>query len=254
MNFTVIGNDARMDYVAEQLYSLGCEVTRNLNNLNHNCNIIIPPPVNVELWNDLEPYIDKISGIYGGSISEEFKEKIIDVPIYDYLSWHNIISENAILTAKGIIHEAISMGANFKDSKIIITGFGYCGKAIAYELNYYDTEITIAVRNSKLKKDILNLGYEYIDINSLCDNNLKQYNFIFNTVPALVINKDVIDCLDDSIMIFDIASKPGGVDFQYCHNKCITSVLSLGIPGKKYPKEAGYLIANACFDHCKKLY
>jgi len=253
LNFAVIGNDARMDYVAEQLYFLGCQVTRNLNNLSYKSNIIVPPPVNDELWNDLEPYADKISIIYGGSISEKFKEKNIDVPIFDYLSWHNVISENANLTAKGIIKEAISMGAYLKDSKIIITGFGYCGKALACELNYYDTEITIAVRNNIIKNEILNLGYSYIDLNSLSDNNLKQYNYIFNTVPALVINKDVIDCLDDDIMIFDIASKPGGVDFEYCNTKSITSVLSLGIPGKKYPKEAGYLIANACFQHCKNL-
>ena len=48
-----------------------------------------------------------------------------------------------------------------------------------------------------------------------------------------------------NVMIFDIASSPGGVDFEYCKNNNIFTRHSLGIPGKLYPKEAGTIIAKA---------
>jgi len=45
-------------------------------------------------------------------------------------------------------------------------------------------------------------------------------------------------------MIFDIASAPGGCDFEYCRENNIFAILSLGIPGKEYPMEAGRIIAD----------
>ena len=252
--FAIIGDDARMDYAAERLYSLGFDVSRDLNRLSDNTNLIIPPPVGIKYYDILKPYLKNIKAIYGGAISSDFKNMIgSDIYIYDYLSWDSVIAENAKLTALGIIKEAISIKANLYNSKILVTGYGFCGKAIGQHLKDYTEDITIAVRNSRLLKEINNDGFKYADINNLVSHNLSSYNYVFNTVPAMIITKQVIDCFDNSVMIFDIASKPGGVDFNYCKDKNIYAVLSLGIPGRDFPKEAGYLIGDACFNHYKSM-
>lgn len=254
MYFAIIGNDARMDYVAERLYSLGCEVSRDLNKLNKGANIIIPPPVNNNYCDILEQYIDNISVIYGGCICRDFMEKFQDnCKIIDYLTWDFVIEENAKLTAQGIIKEAIGYNACFLEGQILVTGFGYCGKAIAFQLKNMGGKVTVAVRNNKLKQEILTNGFDFIDIRNMCNDNMSRFDCIFNTVPALIITRQVIDMLNSASMIFDIASRPGGVDFEYCKEKKIFSVLSLGIPGRDFPKEAGYLIGNACFNHFNSL-
>ncbi len=249
MYFAIIGNDARMDYVACKLYSLGCEVGRDLNKHYSKSILILPPPVNVDYVDYLLPYLSNITHIYGGSISKEFIDMMpTDIEIIDYLTFSQVVYENAILTAKGIIKEAISRLGNLKDLNIIVTGYGYCGKAISLELQKYCNNITVAVRNHKLKNEIEELGYKYLDINML-SNGYNEYDCLFNTVPANIINKTVIDHLSNSIMIYDIASKPGGVDFDYCNKLGIFARLSLGIPGKEFPKEAGYIISEACYNH-----
>lgn len=247
--FSIIGTDSRMDYVAEKLYSLGCEVSRSLSDNQNDTILVISPPVNIDYIDKIYPSICNIKRIYGGSISNLFYEAMSKIEIYDYLKWENVISKNAVLTAKGIIKEALEYNCSLNNSNILITGYGYCSKAIASELSKYSDNINIAVRNSKLKSEITNNNYVYVDINNLSNNDLWSYEYIFNTVPALVIDKPVIDSLNKNVMIFDIASKPGGVDFEYCSVNNIFSKLSLGIPGRIYPKEAGYLIAEAVYNH-----
>lgn len=247
--FSIIGMDKRMDYAAERLYSLGCEVNRCLSDSKIETILIIAPPVNIDYIDKLYPSINNIKRIYGGSISNLFREAMSKVEICDYLKWEHVISENAVLTAKGIIKEAMEYNCNLKDAKILVTGYGYCGKAIAKELMKYSQKITIAVRNSSLKSEIEDSNYSYVDLNKLCNIDLSCFEYVFNTIPALIINQNVIDKLSNCCMIFDIASKPGGVDFEYCKKKNKFAVLSLGIPGRCYPKEAGYLIADAVYNH-----
>lgn len=248
--FIVLGNDKRMEYVAERLYDKGSEVSRELVNNKSNIIMILPPPVNIDYYNKISICLDKIKIIYGGAISEEFKIKVgTHTQIIDYLECPEIISENAILTAQGIIKEALEQGAKLNDSNILVTGYGYCGKAISKELNNLGCNVFVAVRNNNLKDIILWNGYKYVDLNKINSYPLKDIDYIFNTIPAKIINVDLIDSLNNSVMIFDIASKPGGVDFDYCKSKGISAFLSLGIPGKLYPRDAGYLIADFCYNN-----
>ncbi len=246
MFFSVIGDDKRMEYVASTLYSLGCEISKDINNQV----IILPPPVNLEQVSKLSPYFNNIKVIYGGSISKAFKDMIPDeINVVDYLSNDLVAHKNAILTAKGIIKYAHTILNSLDNLNALVIGYGFCGKAISNELKQYNINISVAVRNNKLKNEIENNGFDYVDIKALHQSKNTEYQIIFNTVPALILDRNVLDTLIPSVKIFDIASKPGGVDFLYCREKGIFAQLKLGIPGKDYPMEAGEIIADYCFNH-----
>ena len=66
------------------------------------------------------PSICNIKRIYGGSISNLFYEAMSKIEIYDYLKWENVISKNAVLTAKGIIKEALEYNCSLNNSNILI--------------------------------------------------------------------------------------------------------------------------------------
>ena len=199
MNILVIGKDERMDYVANQLYSLGCEIIRNVNSIINKSVVLLSPPVSNEHYELLEPYLDNISCIYGGAICQDFIRSINGaVPVIDYLTFPNLVWENALLTAKGIIKEAILKIVDIKNKKILITGYGYCGKAIALELKKYNCNIYVAVRNQGLKAVIELENFKYIDLKQLGTASNNFFDCVFNTIPARVITSQVIDNFNNS--------------------------------------------------------
>lgn len=251
MNFSIIGEDKRMEYVANRLYTLGCEICKEISYDLKDQVIILPPPVNKDIISKLSPYFNNIKYIYGGGITEEFIDNIPNsIHLIDYLSDQFVVEKNAYLTAKGILKHAF-VNYNLEDIDILVVGYGRCGKAIADQLNKYKVNITIAVRNVCLADDIKSNGYSYVDIHSLYLNNNYKFKYIFNTVPAMILDSAVIDTLNPFVKIFDIASKPGGVNFLYCKEKGIFAELKLGIPGKEFPQPAGEVIADFCYNHYK---
>ena len=63
-----------------------------------------------------------------------------------------------------------------------------------------------------------------------------------NTVPALVLTAPQLSKVKGESIIIDIASKPGGVDFEYCRKKNISAKLCLGLPGKYAPMSAAGIL------------
>lgn len=244
-NICICGNDNRLDYVAQKFYNMGYDVCRNLSEGDENSIIVLAPPVSDKALAEIAPRLCRGQSVYGGAISNRFRYECEkkDVKCIDYLKIEEVTEKNAELTAKGIIKEAESFKNIESETKCLVCGFGYCGKAIATDLKHYTERITVMVRRKELKTDIEKKGYEYLNMDS--DKlNLSGYDFIFNTVPALILTEERLKGVTEGI-ILDIASAPGGTDFSYCRNNNIRAVLSLGIPGKIYPQRAGEIIAEA---------
>jgi len=74
---------------------------------------------------------------------------------------------------------------------------------------------------------------------------LSEVDFCFNAVPARVVCEDILSLLSRHAVVIDIASMPGGVDFDYCKEHDIPYKHSLGIPGKLSPKTSGMILADA---------
>ncbi len=248
-NICIYGDDKRMDYVAQKFYHLGYEVYRELGHCNENTVVILPPPVKLEKYKDIFSYTMKNSLIYGGAVVKDFYDycNSADIKVFDYLNWENVTTYNAFLTAKGIIKEANGVRKIKKDDKCLVLGYGFCGKAIAEALSHI-SDVTVMARKKELKLEIEACGYSYVNMLDT-PTHIYEFDYIFNTVPAPVIDKAFIDNVSKNALIFDIASMPGGTDFDYCNKKGIVAGLYLGIPGKQYPMEAGNIIAEAIIKH-----
>ena len=73
---------------------------------------------------------------------------------------------------------------------------------------------------------IESFGYNKINMAEL-DIGLEKYDFIFNTAPAMVLDKKRLDKIRKECVIIDLASKPGGVDFDVAKEKGIKAILAL---------------------------
>lgn len=248
-NICVLGIDNRMNYVADTFTNKGYTVTRELN-INNPAVVILPPPSKKEVIKGKISDIAKSgSVVYGGAIDVELFDdcRKLGIKIYDYLKWDEVTEANAILTAKGIVREAQDEASLNKFSDCLVLGYGFCGRAIARELNG-KSRVCVMVRRPEIGDLIISDGFSYIDMRDI-NKDLSKFQFVFNTVPELVINKKFVHRLSRNVRIFDIASAPGGTDFDYCKENRVFARLSLGIPGKTFPKEAGEIIANAIIKH-----
>ncbi|MCM1273565.1 MAG: hypothetical protein NC225_08530 [Clostridium sp.] len=245
-NACVIGDDKRMDFVAQSLYDVGYEVTRHIEASNADSIIVLPPPVDEAVTKQMIPYLMHGQKLYGGMLSNRIIHEceLREIKAVDYLKIDWLTAQNAVLTAKGIIRQAIAKSAVPEGSDCLVIGYGYCGKAIAKELTDINASVDVMVRRRSLYDEITDAGYGFVDLNDYDKASMDKYSYLFNTVPAMVVDSELISRLSHNVMIFDIASAPGGTDFEYCNERGIFAMLSLGIPGREYPKEAGQIIAQ----------
>lgn len=250
-NILVIGNDKRLVYVKKAFFERGINVIEDFDDIDSETIVCFGPPSEIELLTENLAYLKKAGIVFLGAVNEECRLFLSqnDIRFYDYLSSKEVIEENARLTASGIISIAQREGAVLENSDCLVLGYGHCGKNITKALLDLGAKVDVAARRHKQKEDIEAFGASYVDIGNLEKSRLFKYSYIFNSVPALVLRKEHIDRLSKNIIIFDIASKPGGVDLEYCNKLGIKASLILGIPGKMYPYEAGKIISNAIIEY-----
>lgn len=85
------------------------------------------------------------------------------------------------------------------------------------------------------------MGYNDVELKDI-KSILPKMDIIFNTVPSIILDKEKIDLLKKSVCVIDLASAPGGVDFEYLYQKRINTSWYLAIPSKDSPYTAALYI------------
>ena len=62
-------------------------------------------------------------------------------------------------------------------------------------------------------------------------------DIIINTIPSLVLDSSVIVSMTPKTLILDIASRPGGTDFDFAQKHGVKALLAPGLPGIVAPKQ-----------------
>ena len=84
---------------------------------------------------------------------------------------------------------------------------------------------------------------EPIPLNELT-RHIHKFDFIYNTIPSLILNRNILSNVNTEAAIIDIASNPGGTDFEACKHFGITARLCLSLPGKYSPKASALIISK----------
>lgn len=273
----VIGGDKRQFYIGKLLASEGMKVTclgvemneeipKNIeiaDSLKHvmkNCDIIIGPipftrdgihinsnkNSNIEI-EEFTSLIRENHIIFGGIL----KKQIIDAVnkqsarYFDFMTNNEIAIKNAVATAEGTIVEAVKLSdINLDESKCLVLGYGRCAKALATRLNSLGAKVTIAARSQEQLFLARSEGLNVVHLNDV-EIKLSKFDFIFNTIPAKIITAQWLKHCNKDVAIIDIASKPGGTDFEECKKLGIKAVLALGLPGKYSPKTSAMILIQS---------
>jgi dipicolinate synthase subunit A len=151
---------------------------------------------------------------------------------------------NSIPTVEGALMMAIqNTDITIHGSDSIVLGLGRCGLSLARTLQAIGAKVKVGVRGSAYKARAFEMGIESFDISELPEH-VRNADLIFNTIPAPVITAAVLAKVPHDVVIIDLASKPGGVDYAFAEKRGIKAILSPSLPGLVAPKTAGRILAR----------
>lgn len=169
-----------------------------------------------------------------------------NIAFFNLMDNESFACKNAVLTAEGVLSLVIkNTPFSFKETKLLILGYGRCGKALA-EVFKNLCSTTVYVTTEKNINILQCLNITYISKPELV-KNIKNYNVIVNSIPDLILDKDKIDKLDRNCFIFDIASNKGGVDFEYADKLGIFAKQFLALPSEYCPLSASEILYETIF-------
>ncbi len=74
------------------------------------------------------------------------------------------------------------------------------------------------------------------------------YDLVINTVPARILGEEALADLRPGCLVIDLASKPGGVDFEAAARLGVKVIWALSLPGKVAPITAGQSIKSTIYN------
>lgn len=269
----VLGGDRRQIYLAESLVREGYEVCAcgfdraefsvgvkktTLEELISACGIVILPlPVTNDgicLKTDFgteriildDAFAEKMKGkrVFGGMMERLYATSTVwqEIDSADYYIREEFAVRNAVPTAEGAVEIAMrEYPGTVSGSRCLVAGFGRVGKTLARMLLGVGARVTVAARKPADLAWIESLGCRAIQTAQIGGGD---YDMIFNTVPAMIFSRRVLSELRGCSLLVDLASTPGGVDFDAAEKIGIKAILVPSLPGRVAPKTAGEIIRD----------
>lgn len=280
-----IGGDLRQTYLANLLYENGFNVItyRLINSTEFNLNttddisyamnfsklIITPIPFSKDkkhitdhiqngnklTFEEFLLHLKSTHCLIGGNIIKEVIEACNknNIPYLDLMKVEEIAMFNAIATAEGAIAEAVTKSlGNLHGSKGLVLGYGKTGKVIASKLKALNVDVTVGARSKFALAEAFVNGCDILELDEL-RSKISEFDYIFNTIPFIVLTKELLSTLSPKITIIDIASLPGGIDYEAAKELNINAYLCLGIPGKYAPLASAEILFNEILPLLKEI-
>lgn len=264
--FAVIGGDFRSTVVMNQLADKGYHVkyfgfdeTLAMNpNAIHEKNIsgalsgakyvILPLPyasqdsttINAPLYRkeilisdvieNLPPHCFILGGMLDEVICSTLKSK--EITYADYFHREEFTIKNAIPTAEGAIEIALRETPHtLHRSHCLIAGYGRIAKLLSEYLSGFGADITVSARKHSDLAWIEARGHHAIHTSQIKDY-IHNFDVIFNTVPYKIFDRTALSLAKKDCLIIDLASKPGGIDFESAQKFGLNVIWALSLPGK----------------------
>ncbi len=183
--------------------------------------------------------------VLGGRVCAATRAEFADcgVSVTDYYAREELSVLNAVPTAEGALQLILEeLPTTVFGLRCLITGFGRISKVLSKILVAMGADVTITARKPEDLVWAELCGCKAVPIAQL-EHLLGETDLICNTVPALLFAQEQLRLLPPDALVIDLASKPGGVDFDAAQQLGIKTIWALSLPGKVAPISAGESIA-----------
>lgn len=283
LKYTILGGDKRSLELGNLLMKDGNDVciygferlephkyeSIDLNGAIEHADVIIGPlPFSTDNINVNAPFSDEViqidavfnlmsenQVIIGGRFSMEHEKKLKNNNLKsdDYFKREEMQVLNAIPTAEGAIQIAMEeTPITLHNSNVVVLGYGRIGKVLSKMLRGIGANVHVEARKYSDLAWIKSNGYIPIHQKEL-KTYLPRMNVVFNTIPQMILNKDLLKSIDNNCIIIDLASEPGGVDSEAAEELRVKTISALGLPGKVAPVTAAMVIKDTIYNIIEEL-
>lgn len=180
--------------------------------------------------------------IYGGMLDDYITARARNA--VDYYESEELQIMNSVPTAEGAIAIAMEeLPITLFDAKAVVIGFGRVAKLLAHRLCALGVKVTVCARREDDRAYARAYGYDTVDFDVLGET-MGEADVIFNSVPHHVITSDMYRYIRHGTPLIDLASRPGGLDFERAKQYGLNVIWALSLPGKVAPVTAGRIIAD----------
>lgn len=282
--FAVIGGDLRQGCLANLLYQRGYDICalaledcpNILSQIEKSkkgiealraCDVIILPlpllgngmqisapfcnyPPTLEECFELAPKATYFAGMVSKEMKQFFQEH--KIKMQDYYQREELTILNCIPTAEGALAIAMQETAEtIFGSRCLVTGFGRVSKVLCKLLLGCGAFVQVAARKPSDLAWIQAIGAHAVPMQKL-QEAIKDTDILFNTVPERILNAAELATLPSGALVIDLASKPGGVDFDAAKQLGVRAIWALSLPGKVAPVTAARYIADTVLQILKE--
>ena len=265
LTFVIIGGDRRSFYAAKRLEEYGFETklfglekeeTYNpLKKIQADA-VLLPIPFTRDgihifapessekiLISDVLTSVSEKSLIFAGNV-----KNITDDRILDYARRESFALLNAVPTAEGALLLALQKGKRTVfGMRVAVIGYGKVAFATAKLFHAVGADVTVFARKEQARIEAHMMGYTAKPLTEL-SACAAEYELLINTVPAKVLNREILSKISKDAWIMELASAPFGLDFDEAKSLGIHAELASGLPGKFFPETAGYAVADTVLD------
>ncbi|MBX6350413.1 MAG: hydroxyacid dehydrogenase [Clostridia bacterium] len=163
----------------------------------------------------------------------------------DYTADPAFQAENAELTGEAaVLHLALVRGRAIAGQRIALVGYGRSGRAIARRLALWEAQVDVVARSEAARWQARRAGLAAHAMEALADV-LARAEAVVTTVPALVLDGRALSRARAGTYLLDIASAPGGVDWEAARARGLPGERAGGLPGRYLSESAGRVLAEA---------
>lgn len=265
LTFAVIGGDRRSFYAAKRLGEYGFETklfglekeeTYDPSGKIRADAVLLPVPFTKDgvhifapesaesiLISDVLSSISETSLIFAGNVNG-----IADKRILDYGKKETFAIRNAVPTAEGALLLALRNGKHTAfGMRVAIIGYGKVAFATAKLFHAVGADVTVFARKAQARTEAHMMGYTARPLDEL-SASVGEYGLLINTVPARILDWEILSKIPKDSWIMELASAPFGLDFEEAKSLGVHAELASGLPGKFFPETAGYAVADTVLE------
>lgn len=188
--------------------------------------------------------------VYGGRLGENFLEAAgkLGLQAEDYFLREELKIANAAATAEGAIQIAMEeTDITLCSARVLVIGYGRIGRLLSAKLKALGASVTASARKPADLAWIKAEGLSTVSTSAL-EPVLAKQDIIFNTVPATVMDSRRLSLVKKGCVCIDLASKPGGTDFEAAAQLGVKVVWALSLPGEVAPISSGAAIRDTVYN------
>ena len=174
--------------------------------------------------------------------------------LIEYGNIPSFVEENGAITAEGALQIAMRHRLRtLRGSDVLVIGYGGIGKPLSAMLKRLGADVSVAVRREEQLWILKGEGYRPILSKDLLQF-AGEYDVIFNTAPQQLLTRPVLEQMSPGVLIVDLASRPGGVDWKTAREMELKAVHALALPGQLTPVSGAIAIQHAIYQICEEAY